>query len=54
MSQSKDQQPARRAPAKREYQSPRIEETGNFERLVLACTHTPGGGAVCTDGQPQS
>ena len=26
---------------KRAYRSPAIEESGSFERLVLACTHTP-------------
>lgn len=33
------------------YEPPRIEETGSFERLVLACGHTPvgqpGGGGAC-------
>jgi len=28
---------------KRPYEPPRIEETGSFERLVLACNHQPGG-----------
>lgn len=36
------------------YAAPAIEESGNFERLVLACTHRPGGDIVCTSGQPQS
>ena len=33
---------------KRSYQAPRIEETGEFERLVLTCTHQPGGDPACT------
>lgn len=36
---------------RRPYEPPRIEETGTFERLVLACGHTPagqpGGGGSC-------
>ena len=36
-------------PAKRPYEAPAVEETGDFERLVLACAHTPSGGPACTD-----
>ncbi len=36
---------------RRPYEPPRIEESGSFERLVLACGHTPagqpGGGSTC-------
>ena len=27
---------------KRPYQKPLVEETGDFERLVLTCNHKPG------------
>jgi hypothetical protein len=27
--------------SRRPYEPPAIEETGNFERLVLSCGHTP-------------
>lgn len=27
--------------ARRPYEAPSIEETGSFERLVLACSHLP-------------
>ena len=36
---------------RRAYEAPRIEESGTFERLVLACGHIgagqPGGGGPC-------
>ena len=36
-----DQEPKEEA-SKRPYEGPRIEESGDFERLVLACSHLPG------------
>lgn len=36
-------QPLRR----REYECPRIEESGAFERLVLACVHQTGVSPAC-------
>ncbi len=32
---------------KRAYEKPRIEESGDFERLVLACAFNAGGGDEC-------
>lgn len=29
---------------RRPYQTPAVEESGGFERLVLACSHTPQDG----------
>jgi hypothetical protein len=34
---SSDPKPAARRP----YEAPRVEETGDFERLVLACSNLP-------------
>lgn len=40
------------SPEKRQYKAPRVEETGDFERLVLSCSHRTG--VACPDGNPQS
>jgi hypothetical protein len=37
---------------KRPYQSPRVEETGSFERLMLECSHQPK--TPCEDTNPSS
>ena len=36
---------------RRPYEPPRIEESGEFERLVLACGHEPGGSGSCNPGK---
>jgi hypothetical protein len=52
-----DNDETKQQPARRRYEAPRIEESGAFERLVLACGHTPGSGTpACTPrrGSPSS
>jgi hypothetical protein len=43
-------------PRKKPYAAPRIEESGSFERLVLACSHKAGacGGKPGTPTGPSS
>jgi hypothetical protein len=36
-------------PRKKEYEPPAIEESGDFERLVLGCMHHPGEPEPCED-----
>jgi hypothetical protein len=38
---SSDRSKQPREGSRRRYEPPAIEETGNFERLVLSCGHTP-------------
>jgi hypothetical protein len=47
-----DHDETKRQPARRSYQAPRIQESGAFERLALACGHKPGEPlAACTPGR---
>jgi hypothetical protein len=48
--EQKSSQPNR----KRTYQAPRVEETGSFERLALACVKVGGQSFQCDTGGTQS
>lgn len=37
---------------RRQYEPPAVEETGDFERLILLCNHEPDGLPSCTSPPP--
>jgi hypothetical protein len=38
---------------RRPYTPPAVEETGDFERLILGCLHLPMQNSTCDEGPPE-